>query len=112
MSQAVRGHAYVEEQTFKAIRAARQVLHFLSAIAAVLSPGPLRTDMTRHDPQWWSKLQEPPEVIAKLRALIAGITEEVGFRGYMQVPMESKYKPWIANTIISIIFLLFHQDRL
>ena len=38
LSQAVRGHAYVEEQTFKAIRAARQVLHFLSAIAAVLSP--------------------------------------------------------------------------
>ena len=33
----VRGHVYVEEQTLEAIRAARQVLHFLSATAAVLS---------------------------------------------------------------------------
>ena len=44
-------------------------------------------------------------------ALIAGISEEVGFRGYMQVPMESKYKPWIANTIVSVIFLLFHLNQ-
>jgi NAD(P)-dependent dehydrogenase (short-subunit alcohol dehydrogenase family) len=42
-------------------------------IAAVLSPGPLRTDMTRHDTARWSHLEEPPEVIAKLRALIAGL---------------------------------------
>jgi len=44
-------------------------------------------------------------------ALIAGISEEVGFRGYMQVPMESKYKPWVANTIVSVIFLLFHLNQ-
>ena len=44
-------------------------------------------------------------------ALIAGIAEEVGFRGYMQVPMESKYKPWIANTIVSVIFLLLHLNQ-
>lgn len=44
-------------------------------------------------------------------ALIAGISEEVGFRGYMQVPLEKKYKPWIANTIVSVIFLLFHLNQ-
>ena len=44
-------------------------------------------------------------------ALIAGISEEVGFRGYMQVPLEAKYRPWIANTIVSVIFLLFHLNQ-
>jgi membrane protease YdiL (CAAX protease family) len=44
-------------------------------------------------------------------ALIAGISEEVGFRGYMQVPLEKKYKPWIANTIVSVIFLIFHLNQ-
>lgn len=34
----VGGHAYVEEHTLKALRAAPQALHFLSAMAAILSP--------------------------------------------------------------------------
>jgi len=34
----VSGHAYVEEHTLNAIRAASTALHFLSTIAAVLSP--------------------------------------------------------------------------
>ena len=44
-------------------------------------------------------------------ALIAGITEEIGFRGYMQVPMEAAYKPWVANVIVSAAFLLFHLNQ-
>jgi membrane protease YdiL (CAAX protease family) len=44
-------------------------------------------------------------------ALIAGITEEVGFRGYMQVPMEAKYGPWVANIIVSMTFVLFHLNQ-
>lgn len=44
-------------------------------------------------------------------ALIAGISEEVGFRGYMQIPLEAKYKPWIANVIVSVIFLVFHLNQ-
>jgi membrane protease YdiL (CAAX protease family) len=52
---------------------------------------------------WW--------FFAIASALIAGISEEVGFRGYMQIPMEKKYKPWIANAIISVIFLLFHLNQ-
>jgi len=34
----VGGHAYVEEHTLKALRAVPHVLHFLSAMAAILSP--------------------------------------------------------------------------
>jgi len=34
----VGGHAYVEEHTLKALRAAPHVLHFFSAMAAILSP--------------------------------------------------------------------------
>ena len=52
---------------------------------------------------WW--------FFAIVSALIAGISEEVGFRGYMQIPMEKKYKPWIANVIVSVIFLLFHLNQ-
>lgn len=46
-----------------------------------------------------------------ISALIAGISEEVGFRGYMQIPMEAKYKPWIANTLVSVFFLFFHLNQ-
>ena len=52
---------------------------------------------------WW--------FYAIVSALIAGIAEEVGFRGYMQIPLEKKYKPWIANTTVSVIFLLFHLNQ-
>lgn len=44
-------------------------------------------------------------------ALIAGITEEVGFRGYMQVPMEAKYGKWVANIFVSVVFVIFHLNQ-
>jgi NAD(P)-dependent dehydrogenase (short-subunit alcohol dehydrogenase family) len=43
-------------------------------IAALLVPGPLRTDMTRYDPQRWPSLPEPAENIAGLRRVIARLT--------------------------------------
>jgi len=43
-------------------------------IAAALSPGALRTDMTRYDAERWAKLPEPAQNIAKLRAIIARLT--------------------------------------
>ena len=43
-------------------------------IAAALSPGALRTDMTRYDTARWAKLPEPAENIGKLRAIIARLT--------------------------------------
>jgi NAD(P)-dependent dehydrogenase (short-subunit alcohol dehydrogenase family) len=44
-------------------------------IAAVLAPGPLKTDMTRYDPERWRKLPEPAENIGRLRRVIDGLTQ-------------------------------------
>ena len=44
-------------------------------------------------------------------ALVAGICEEVGFRGYMQLPLEKKYGPVVAIAIVSLLFLLVHLHQ-
>ena len=44
-------------------------------------------------------------------ALVAGITEEVGFRGYMQVPLEGRYGPAVGITIVSIVFVVAHLNQ-
>jgi len=46
-----------------------------------------------------------------MSSLVAGVCEEVGFRGYMQVPLEKKYGSTVAIVIVSIIFSLVHLDR-
>jgi membrane protease YdiL (CAAX protease family) len=46
-----------------------------------------------------------------MASLVAGITEEVGFRGYMQVPLEERYGPPAAIVIVSVVFLLFHLNQ-
>ncbi|MBT8088898.1 MAG: CPBP family intramembrane metalloprotease [Gammaproteobacteria bacterium] len=43
-----------------------------------------------------------------LAAMVAGITEEIGFRGYMQVPLEERYGPVVAITIVSVVFTVAH----
>jgi NAD(P)-dependent dehydrogenase (short-subunit alcohol dehydrogenase family) len=42
-------------------------------ITALLSPGPLRTDMTKYNEVRWKNLPEPAENIAKLRAIIGNL---------------------------------------
>ena len=46
-----------------------------------------------------------------LAAFVAGITEEIGFRGYMQVPLEQRYGPAVAIGIVSIVFMLAHLNQ-
>lgn len=46
-----------------------------------------------------------------LAAVVAGITEEIGFRGYMQVPLEERYGPVVAITIVSIVFTIAHFNQ-
>jgi len=46
-----------------------------------------------------------------LLSLSAGLTEEVGFRGYGQVPLEERYGPLAANIIVSSIFVVFHLNQ-
>lgn len=44
-------------------------------------------------------------------SLVAGICEEVGFRGYMQVPLEKKYSPVLSISIVSVVFVLVHLHQ-
>ena len=46
-----------------------------------------------------------------MASLVAGICEETGFRGYMQVPLEERYGPAAGITIVSIMFTVFHLNQ-
>jgi membrane protease YdiL (CAAX protease family) len=46
-----------------------------------------------------------------MASLVAGICEEIGFRGYMQVPLEERYGPVIGIAIVSIMFTVFHLHQ-
>ena len=44
-------------------------------------------------------------------SMTAGICEEIGYRGYLQKPLEKKYGPIVAITISSIIFIVIHLHQ-
>jgi len=46
-----------------------------------------------------------------MASVVAGICEETGFRGYMQVPLEERYGPVTGITIVSILFTVFHLGQ-
>jgi membrane protease YdiL (CAAX protease family) len=46
--------------------------------------------------------------IILMASLVAGICEEIGFRGYMQAPLEKKYGPLLGISITSLVFVLVH----
>jgi membrane protease YdiL (CAAX protease family) len=46
-----------------------------------------------------------------MSALAAGVCEEIGFRGYMQVPLEKRYGPEVAIAITSLMFLVLHLNQ-
>lgn len=46
-----------------------------------------------------------------ISAAVAGICEEIGFRGYMQVPLEKKYGPKVAVLVVSLAFVGFHLHQ-
>ena len=46
-----------------------------------------------------------------MSSLVAGICEEIGFRGYMQVPLEKRYGPGVAIAITSLMFLILHLNQ-
>jgi len=50
-------------------------------------------------------------LLVVMAALVAGITEEVGFRGYMQVPLEKRYGSVVGITIVSMVFVVFHLHQ-
>jgi membrane protease YdiL (CAAX protease family) len=44
-------------------------------------------------------------------SIVAGICEETGFRGYMQAPLEKRYRPFVAILITSVMFTLIHINH-
>jgi membrane protease YdiL (CAAX protease family) len=46
-----------------------------------------------------------------MSAVVAGVSEEAGFRGYMQGPLERRYGPAMGIAITSIIFGLAHLSH-
>ena len=43
-----------------------------------------------------------------MTSMVAGIIEEISFRGYMQKPMEIRYGPKLAILIVALFFTLLH----
>jgi membrane protease YdiL (CAAX protease family) len=50
-------------------------------------------------------------IVIVMGSLVAGICEETGFRGYMQVPLEERYGPAAGIAIVSIMFTVFHLGQ-
>jgi len=44
-------------------------------------------------------------------SMTAGICEEIGYRGYLQKPLEQKYGPIVAISISSTIFIVIHLHQ-
>ena len=42
---------------------------------------------------------------------VAGICEEIGFRGYMQKPLENRFGPLVAIGIVSLMFVVVHLHQ-
>src|SRR5450432_679330 len=46
-----------------------------------------------------------------MSAIVAGICEETGYRGYLQTPLEKKYGPLTAIIISSLVFTSIHLTK-
>ncbi len=46
-----------------------------------------------------------------MASMVAGICEEMGFRGYMQKPLEQKYGPVVGISITSLVFVVVHLHQ-
>jgi membrane protease YdiL (CAAX protease family) len=46
-----------------------------------------------------------------MASVVAGICEETGFRGYMQVPIENRYGSTLSILFVSVIFSLIHLTK-
>jgi membrane protease YdiL (CAAX protease family) len=46
-----------------------------------------------------------------MASLVAGICEEIGYRGYMQAPLEQKYGPVAGISITALVFVVVHLHQ-
>jgi membrane protease YdiL (CAAX protease family) len=49
--------------------------------------------------------------IILMASLVAGICEEIGFRGYIQAPLEQKYGAVVGISITSLVFVVVHLHQ-
>lgn len=68
--------------------------------------GPSGPELGLSDPASWQIW-----LFILMASAVAGISEEVGFRGYMQVPLERRYGPGVGIAITSLVFVLFHLNQ-
>jgi membrane protease YdiL (CAAX protease family) len=69
-----------------------------------LPPGALR--MMPTGVPWWTSAS-----ILLVLSLVAGVTEEVGFRGYAQKPIEEAEVPALAIVLSALLFTLVHAGK-
>jgi membrane protease YdiL (CAAX protease family) len=50
-------------------------------------------------------------LIIIISALSAGVIEEIGFRGYMQVPLEKRFGPVISIVVTTVFFVILHFNQ-
>jgi membrane protease YdiL (CAAX protease family) len=50
-------------------------------------------------------------LVILMGSLVAGICEEIGYRGYMQAPLERQYGPVVGISITSIVFAVAHMHQ-
>jgi membrane protease YdiL (CAAX protease family) len=50
-------------------------------------------------------------LVCVISALSAGVCEEIGFRGYMQRPIEKRYGAVVAILVSSVLFTLLHLTK-
>lgn len=50
-------------------------------------------------------------IVVVVSAMSAGICEEIGFRGYMQRPLETRYSPRVAILISALFFTIVHLNK-
>jgi membrane protease YdiL (CAAX protease family) len=63
-------------------------------------------DMAIPDLPWWSLYS-----ILLMISIVAGVSEEAGFRGYMQSPLEKRYGAVIAIGVSAVFFWLAHLNH-
>lgn len=49
--------------------------------------------------------------IIVMASMVAGICEEIGYRGYLQAPLEKKYGPVVGISIASVVFVVIHLHQ-
>ncbi len=75
------------------------VLRLIGRLTVI--PAPLTGDISRLSPV-------TVLTFALMGALVAGVVEEVSFRGYMQRPIERRYGPAAAIAVVGVMFGLAH----